>query len=52
MLRRGGESVKVTVWSVGGHVFQLQSPKPLKPLRDALDLVVENVHMGHHQNEE
>ena len=52
LLRHGEQRIKVTVWSVGGHVFQLQSPTPLKPLREVVDLVVDNAHAGHHQYKE
>jgi hypothetical protein len=26
--------IPITVWSVGGHVFTLEAPQPLKPLRN------------------
>ena len=49
LVRCGDLRAKITVWSVGGHVFQLQSPSPLRPLRAERDLVVENAYPGHHQ---
>jgi hypothetical protein len=49
LLRGGDHRAKVTVWSVAGHLFQLQSPSPMKPLRAETEIVVENAYAGHHR---
>jgi hypothetical protein len=49
LLRTEKHRVKVTVWSVGGRLFQLHSPSAMKPLRTEAKIVVENAYAGHHQ---